>query len=260
MSDSAEKLLHEFLSLPASSWSTFDWERRDLARRVRVFLESVKTASDSFHFMFDGSRLREGGMGFLDCPVCKAIYLPSVSADGGQTLSQVNVDGKPVVGTDGRRSVLQDWVHNLTFMQQSVLIAATRGPDGLHKDHVAKQILRWLRRCYLISAFDRRALTDPAENGGGLFTGPVDRPLDEVASDYLRSVDEIPHHFHLHLMHAAEILGYKHPDREIGAWWSRFYLRMVNDAHLCPETEERMDIRLGDNQASWRAAEEVVAK
>jgi len=33
------------------------------------------------------------------------------------------------------RSVLQDWVHELTFMQQSVLIAAVRGPDGIRKDH-----------------------------------------------------------------------------------------------------------------------------
>jgi len=37
--------------------------------------------------------------------------------------------------------------------------------------------------------------------------------IDKALKEYLYSVDEVPHHFHLHLMHAAEILGYKHPDK-----------------------------------------------
>ena len=70
------------------------------------------------------------------------------------------------------KCVLQPWVLNLTYMQQSVLITSVRGPDGIRKDHVAKLLLRWLRRCFLVSAFDGRALTDPVEQGGGSFTGP----------------------------------------------------------------------------------------
>lgn len=171
-------------------------------------------------------------------------------------------------GPEGRRSVLQDWVHGLTLMQQSVLIASTRGPDGLHKEHPAKSLLRWLRRCYLLSAFDRRALGSPEEPGGGSFTGPIvplegESPfdaLDRVEEEYLRSVDEVPHHFHLHLMHAAEILGYKHPDFIVRAWWIMFYRRLVNDAHLYPESEAQMDKRLGDDEANWRAREEVTAR
>lgn len=160
------------------------------------------------------------------------------------------------------RSVLQDWVHELTFMQQSVLITATRGPDGLHKDHIAKLVLRWLRRCYLISAFDNVALTNPYDLRGGSFTGPIphDKNLYEIMDDYLKSVDEIPHHFHLHLMHASEILGYKHPIEEIKEFWNVFYFRMVKDAHLNPETMEQMDKRLGDNKENWLSTEEVTAK
>lgn len=156
-------------------------------------------------------------------------------------------------------SVLQDWTQKLTFMQQSVLITATRGPDGLHKDHIAKVLLRWLRRCYLISAFDRVSITDPYDPRGGSFTGPCTMDLNTAVDEYLRSVDEIPHHFHLHFMHAAEILGYKHPSSEIREFWNIVYLRIVRDAHLNPETEEQMDKRLGDNLENWREAEEVVA-
>lgn len=184
------------------------------------------------------------------------------------------------------RTVLQPWVCNLTFMQQSVLIAAIRGPDGIWKDHKTKLLCRWLRRCVLISAFDGVALLNPVQPGGGSFTGPsmqeVDLrrlcdghslaecdekcppiwqdKMDQLIEEYLRCVDELPHHFQLHFMHAAEIIGYKHPDNQIRCWWNRTYLRLVNDAHLMPEPEERMDIRLSDCQKHWRAAEEVTAK
>lgn len=175
-------------------------------------------------------------------------------------------------------SVLQPWVQELTFMQQSVLIASVRGPDGIRKDHVAKLLLRWLRRCILMSAFEGKVLTNPYEGGGGSFTGPSCAPIDETqwhptdcvtywhnvmndrVKEYLSCVDELPHHFQLHFMHAAEILGYKHPDLLIRGWWCTTYLSLVNDMHLLPEPDCVMNKRLGDYEADWRAAEEVTAK
>lgn len=161
-------------------------------------------------------------------------------------------------------AVLQDWVTELTLMQQSVLIAATRGPDGIRKNHPVKVLCRWLRRCYLISAFDRRVLADPYEPGGGSFTGPCRtddvQGLDHAVDLYASSTDELPHHFQMHLLHAAEILGYKHPDSATRDWWNRFYRFMVKDLHLMPESEAQMDIRLGDKEADWRAYESVMAK
>lgn len=163
-------------------------------------------------------------------------------------------------------SVLQPWVQDLTFMQQSVLITGCRGPDTLHKDHIAKVLCRWLRRCFLYSAFEGKIMDGPYDGGGGSFTDPcvfpsADKPdIDAALTEYLRSVDEVPHHFHLHLMHSAEILGYRHPNPKTRAWWHKAYLRMVNDMHLLREPQEMMDARLGDNERSWRAAEEVTAK
>lgn len=161
------------------------------------------------------------------------------------------------------RSVLQDWTNTLSFMMQSVLICATRGPDGIRKDHPVKVLIRFLRRSFLICAFDGKVRWSPYEEGGGSFTGPLNLQglgpseghIDKFPEIYLRHVDELPHHFQLHLMHAAEILGYKHPDDDVRRFWLGFYRAIVNDAHLNPETEEQMDRRLGDNEASWRAAE-----
>ncbi len=146
-------------------------------------------------------------------------------------------------------------------MQQSVLIASVRGPDGIKKDHPVKVLCRWLRRSFMISAFNRRPLLDPYEPGGGSFTGPCSNgTVESYLEEYLRCVDELPHHFQLHFIHASEILGYKHPDESIRLWWLNCYRALVKDAHLYPETEEQMDKRLGDYEDQWRASEVVVAK
>ncbi|RSU21218.1 hypothetical protein DAH74_19215 [Sphingomonas koreensis] len=172
----------------------------------------------------------------------------------------------------------QDWVLNIPIMQQSVLFAAIRAPDGLRKNHPVKVLLRWYRRCVLLSAFDKRALLDPFEPGGGSFTGPFEMHhaalfvpgpwpgvdfgwwhLDQMRKVYLDHVDEMPHHFQLHFMHAAQIVGVHHSDEGIRHWWDTFYRMIVNDAHLEPETPSAMNLRLSDNCAEWRAREEVTA-
>lgn len=160
-------------------------------------------------------------------------------------------------------NVLQPWLANLPMMQQTVLLTALRGPDGTPKyGGGAKMLLRWYRRCVLLSALDGKVLTDPIEPNGGSFTGPslIDGPDDEEpwsdrmqahVNDYLRNVDALPHHYQMHFLHAVEILGYKHPDHTIRFFWKQLYLRLVNDFHLWPETEEQMDLRLGDSREGW---------
>jgi hypothetical protein len=161
---------------------------------------------------------------------------------------------------------LQDWVQELTIMQQSVLMAALRGPDGIDKNHIAKKLLRWMRRCVLLSAFDKRVLDTPYEEGGGSFTGPScaigfewESLMHEALDNYMLATDMVPHHFQLHFLHAAEIIGYKHPHGRIANWWSAAYVRLCRDMHLYPEPLEAMDRRLGDNEPAWRAEEEVRA-
>lgn len=149
--------------------------------------------------------------------------------------------------------VFQDWVCDLTLMQQTVLLTAVRGPDALPKFHRSKFFLRWYRRCILISAFDRCVLTDPHDARGGSFMGPIEAgSLDDLASEYLRGIDELPLHFHMHLVHAAEILGYKHPNDATREWWRRFYFAAARDMHLRPESEEELDRRLSDQLDVWQ--------
>lgn len=166
-----------------------------------------------------------------------------------------------------RKCVTQEWTHSLTCMQQSVLLSAIRGPDGVAKYHSVKYLIRWFRRCTLLQALDHVVLTDPYDIRGGSFTGPSfttsedvrlqsnyswERRMRELVDLYLQSTDEMPHHFQLHFMHAVEILGYKHPDLRIRGWWYSLYIILVQDLHLQPETEGQLDYRLGDDEAAWR--------
>ncbi len=75
--------------------------------------------------------------------------------------------------------------------------------------------------------------------------------MDGVVAGYLQELDAIPHHFQLHLLHAIQIMGYKHSDPRIRAWWGRVYVRLVEDLHLHPESEKEMDRRLGDSFEGW---------
>lgn len=173
----------------------------------------------------------------------------------------------------------QAWVTRIPVMQQSVLFAAIRAPDGLRKNHPVKVLMRWYRRCVLLSAFDKRALLNPLEAGGGSFTGPFTKRhcfevfgctpgeedelrayFDRTREVYLEHVDEFPHHFQLHFMHAAQIVGVHHEEEWIRDWWKQFYLMIVDDAHLQPESDAEMNLRLSDDCDAWKAREVVTAK
>lgn len=161
------------------------------------------------------------------------------------------------------RPVLQGWVMELTYMQQTVLLTAIRGADGMRKHHEAKPLMRWYRRCILVSAMDGRVLHTPDEPGGGSFTGPIpcgqvgqetvhwSVRIQESVRNFLAARDEVPLHFYSHTMHAFEILGYKHPDEQTRQFWFDVYEKMCHALHLWPETHAQMGKRLGDNREQW---------
>lgn len=159
----------------------------------------------------------------------------------------------------------QNWVTELTIMQQSALLSAIRGPDGGGTGCV-KPIVKWLRRCVLVSAFDRAILTSPTDPRGGAFTGwsyipaynasaeDADRweiRMDEYVGEYIHDQNFLPLHFTSHLLAAIQVLGYKHPNRRIREWWGKTYLRIVKKMHLNPESEKEMDGRLNDDEETW---------
>lgn len=131
-------------------------------------------------------------------------------------------------------SVLKDWVFDLPFRMQSVLMAALRGCDTARKDDNSKFITRSIRALMLNNA-------DPSNTfivGNGI-------PEKQYVKAFLWDLDSYPMHFIAHTMHAAEIVGYKHPDTDIRAWWRQFYIDLVKALHVNPEHEDQLNVRLG---------------
>lgn len=134
-------------------------------------------------------------------------------------------------------SVVKEWVNDLTWKQQTVLFCALRGCDTAEKGDPSKMIIRQLRGTVLNNAAGLNAEFMRAE--------PID--IRAFTKDNL---DAYPLHFMLHVAHAAEIIGYKHPDNEIRAKWYEIYESIVHAFHMNVETEEQMDFRLRDGVES----------
>ena len=142
------------------------------------------------------------------------------------------------------RSVLQLWVMQLGLRHQGVLVAAVRGPDGLPKQHIVKRFVRAFRADTLVSFADA-----PAS-----FIKKMER--DEF-SDSLAllfgALDELNLHYTMHLLHAAEVVAFKHPDQNRRDCWNMLYLGLVKKLHLHPETPEQLDGRLNASEDEFAA-------
>lgn len=166
--------------------------------------------------------------------------------------------------TKPNESVLQDWVCTLPFMQQALLMLATRGPDGLPKYTPAKQILHYLRGVVIKPAHESFKQCDGFMNvdygqvqyhtkTDGIEDPDFTRPIAgrefgwafrDAQARFFNDVDIYPMHFYMHLTHAAEVIGYKHPILEIRACWRDFYFNCCDGLHLNPEHEYALDKRL----------------
>ncbi len=78
----------------------------------------------------------------------------------------------------------------------------------------------------------------------------ISKRLPEAMAEFERSHDQYSHHFMMHLIHSAQVLGYKHPDEEVRRVWTDFYNRMCNRFHMLPEPESIMDHRLTEDRVA----------
>jgi hypothetical protein len=145
-----------------------------------------------------------------------------------------------------KRAIIQDWVCDLELRHQGTLMTAVRGCDTVERDEPVKWLARFYRACVLNAHVGdvRKAKT---------FVVWTDNADDfwVYAGAVVRSHDHLPHHYIMHLIHAAEILGYKYPVEPQRAWWQRFYERMCAKMHMAPETETHLDERLNADEKTF---------
>jgi hypothetical protein len=134
-------------------------------------------------------------------------------------------------------SVLQPWVSALPLRHQASLLTAVRGCDGVPKRDESKTVVRALRATYLVAA-DPYAYDRP---GSFMY---VPATLATSLHAFAKGTDQYPIHWVLHLAHAAQIVGYKHPEAPVRQIWRGFYEMLVHAWHLQPESEADLDARL----------------
>lgn len=153
-----------------------------------------------------------------------------------------------------RISAFPEWLSDLTFQQQLVLMSAIRGQDGDRKSTGFKQIASAMRASIAKAAHTGRML----EIGEGVATfmdltrfAHMDSWTRLICVTLSEEGDGANLHYYTHVMHAAQILAYKHPNPAFKERWLICYQLMVDKLHLNEETEEQMDRRLRDFGREW---------
>lgn len=138
-------------------------------------------------------------------------------------------------------SILREWVSQLGLREQGVLVVATRGCDAASKlplDSVERRLTAAIRYAVLVP-FDAREV----DATPGCFM------RSEAPADFkLGMVEHYPLHWVLHVVHAAEALGFRHPDPQARAVWHALYLAAVKAMHMNAETLEQYTTRLSEDR------------
>lgn len=141
-------------------------------------------------------------------------------------------------------SVLQDWVMGLGLRHQGALLSAVRGCDSVPKEDASKSLVRAFRS-YVLVSFDRNP-TSFIENMSLV-------KLRDSMRAVIDNFDHYPIHYILHLIHAAEIVGYKHPVTLIRQQWEFFYTTMCHKMHMTVESGAELDERLHAEERVFEA-------
>lgn len=142
--------------------------------------------------------------------------------------------------TKSTESVIHDWISELPFQQQALLMTGMRGPDNSSKHNIAKFIIRYLR-CVVLKPAGNWNQT----NNNNFMWGEW-QLFEGYTNDFWDSHDEYPHHFIMHLIHCAEVIAYKHPVIGMRILWHNFYIQACDSMHMQAETEKAFDNRLND--------------
>ncbi len=140
-----------------------------------------------------------------------------------------------------RRSVLQDWVMELPLREQGTLLTCVRGCDLVPKlplDSLPRRLVGSLRHAFMVPCDPREVDATP----GCFFVSEV--PTDWKASE----LGHYPQHWISHVMHASEVIGWRHPDPFIGGAFLIVYRKIVYSLHLVPEDFLDFEARLSEDR------------
>jgi len=142
-------------------------------------------------------------------------------------------------------SVLQPWVVQLPLREQGTLLTAVRGCDDEPKlwtsrgvaDSPGRRLTAFIRWCFMNPA-------DPREIDiqGAFFQSTPPAPFKPSEFGHL------PQHWYSHVMHALEVIAYRHPNNTVRGSADMLYRAMVHNLHLNAETPDQFADRLSEDR------------
>lgn len=145
-------------------------------------------------------------------------------------------------------SILQPWVQDLGLRHQGVLVSACRGCDVAPRHDPSKLMQRILRGAILEPHCGREV--KPVS-----YIVVEDDPTlwDAAMHAFSSSWDHYPNHYVLHVLHAAEIIGYYGPGKAptYSHRWNKWYLECCYIMHLNPESKDQLDSRLNADEEAF---------
>ena len=137
-----------------------------------------------------------------------------------------------------QRSAVENWLSLIPEGQQVLVLLALRSCDSLGIDDPSSIIVRELRKTAL------RCQIPTVCNINDLDKDNEDRDFRKLVTKMVADYAKYPINFYKRLMHAAMVIGYKHPDIKVKKRWFDVYSRMARPLHLHIESEEDLDNRL----------------
>ena len=142
-------------------------------------------------------------------------------------------------------SVLQPWVMELPLREQGTLLTAVRGcdlvpkynDDGTPRDSMERRLTAWIRWAFMVPA-DEREIDIP----GAFYQSRPPEPFKASA------LMHYPGHWLTHVMHALEVIGYRHPSMQIAVAAHGLYIDFVDSMHLSEESKAKMIRRLSEDR------------
>lgn len=151
-------------------------------------------------------------------------------------------------------SILYPWAEALGLRYQGVLVSAIRGCDTAPKNDASKDLARSLRAEVL-----RTHVSDPTLSKSFIEKVPNEAVAARMSA-FVKNWDHYPLHYVMHLVHAAEIIGYHHENLVTRHMWCVFYQKCCHKLHMKPETKEELAKRLEADEDTFFANQDEVVK
>ncbi len=144
----------------------------------------------------------------------------------------------------GFNSVLRPWVMSLPLREQGILLVSTRGCDLTPKyplNSLERELVALIRFTVMIPADEREVDSEP-----GCFM--VSKLSDSNSLIKPSKLGHYPWHWLSHILHACEVIAYRHPNKEISNYFFSLYEAFCISFHLYVERKEEMIDRLSEDR------------